>query len=235
VDPKHFYEGLWSIKTKSQNIPSEQRDWFHRYVLDPIFDPRANNRTSVALGLLPSGQRLLDIGCWNGAFLEHVRSTDRYQELYGVDIIPEAVETTRAKGFVAQVVDLNGELLPFPDQHFDAVTILGVIEHVFDPYTVIREIYRVLRPGGALLIDVPNVGSFTNRLRSLFGRLPVTSRDPGWDGGHLHYFTKHALDHFLRSEGFAIVSRKTTGGRPDLRELWISLLAGEFVYLCRRK
>jgi methionine biosynthesis protein MetW len=235
MDPKSFYQGLWSTKTGPQGRPVVQRDWLHRYLLDPVFDPRANTRTSVALALLPGGERLLDIGCWNGAFLEQVRSAGRYRELYGVDIVPAAVEATNAKGFPAQVVDLNGELLPFPDQCFDTVTILGVLEHVFDPYTVIREIYRVLRPGGTMLIDVPNVGSFTNRLRILFGRIPVTSSDPGWDGGHLHYFTKQALDRFLRNERFDIISRKTTGGRPELREWWISLLSGEFVYVCRRR
>jgi methionine biosynthesis protein MetW len=234
VDPKSFYQGLWAIKSKSQGSQTE-RDWLHRYLLDPIFNPFANTRNSIALKALAGGERLLDIGCWNGSFLEQVRDLERYKELCGVDIIPEAVEATRAKGFAAQVVDLNGAFLPFPDEYFDAVTILAVMEHVFDPYAVVREIYRVLRPKGTLIIDVPNVGSFTNRLRILFGRIPITSRDPGWDGGHLHYFTKQALDQFLVTEGFGIIARKATGGRPDLREWWISLLAGEFLYVCQRR
>ncbi|RMG09119.1 MAG: methyltransferase domain-containing protein [Acidobacteria bacterium] len=41
-----------------------------------------------------------------------------------------------------------------------------VLEYIFDPYTVIREIHRVLRPRGKLVIDVPNVASFTNRILS---------------------------------------------------------------------
>jgi len=230
MDPKEFYDDRW----RSDRRPTVRRDWFHRFVLDPIFDPVANPRYEVALSLLQGGQRLLDIGCWNGGFLSRVQQAGLYRELHGVDIVAEGVESARNRGFQAQTVDLNREPLPFPDQHFDGVTILAVLEHIFDPHSTIREIHRVLRPRGELVIDVPNVSSLTNRARILFGRLPVTSLDAGWDGGHLHYFTKHALDQFLRKEGFDVLARKTTGGQSRLRERWISLMGGELIYLCRR-
>lgn len=233
ADPKSFYRQLWRRK-ESAPRPVVARDWLHRFILDPIFDPTVNPRHEVALRLLRGGERLLDIGCWNGYLLERIRDAGLYKDLYGVDIVAEAVEVTRSKRFSAQVVDLNAELLPFPDGYFDGVTMLAVLEHIFDPYAVIKEVHRVMRPGGELVIDVPNVASFTNRLRILFGRLPVTSTDPGWDGGHLHYFTKHALDRFLQDNGFVIIKRKTSGGRPKLREWWISLLGGELIYLCQR-
>ena len=234
MDPRSFYDKLWNAKSQPGYSSTIKRDWFHRLILDPIFDPNANPRHEVALRLLRGGHRLLDIGCWNGYLLERIREAGLYQELYGVDIVPEGIETVRAKGFQAQVVDLNRDPLPFPDEYFDGVTLLAVLEHIFDPYAVIREVHRVLRPGGELVIDVPNVASFTNRIRILLGRLPVTSTDPGWDGGHLHYFTKHALDKFLQNEGFDILARKTTGGHPQWREWWIPLLGGELVYLCQR-
>jgi SAM-dependent methyltransferase len=231
MDPKRFYDDRWR---DDQHRPV-QRDWLHRRVLDPIFDPTANPRPEVALSLLHGGRRLLDIGCWNGGFLARVEQTGLYEELHGVDLVAEGVELARKRGFQAQVADLNHDPLPFPDRHFDGVAILAVLEHLFDPYATIREIQRVLRPGGELVIDVPNVASLTNRARILFGRLPVTSADAGWDGGHLHYFTKHALDRLLQEEGFDVLTRKTTGGRLRLREWWISLLGGEFIYRCRRR
>jgi methionine biosynthesis protein MetW len=235
MDPKSFYDNLWRAKRQADYRPAVRRDWLHRLVLDPIFNPTANPRYEVALSLLRGGQRLLDVGCWNGYLLERVHQARLYEKLYGVDIVLEGVEAVQAKGFQAEVVDLNRERLPFQDEYFDGVTALAVLEHIFDPYAVIREIHRVLRPGGDLVIDVPNVASFTNRIRILFGRLPITSTDPGWDGGHLHYFTKRALDRFLRDEGFDILGRKTSGGHPHLREWWISLLAGELIYLCQRR
>jgi len=235
MDPKSFYDDLWSAKRQADYRLAVRRDWLHRFVLDPVFDPTSNPHHEVTLSLLHGGQRLLDIGCWDGYLLERIRETGLYSDLYGVDIVSEAIRQVLAKGFQAQVVDLNRDPLPFPDEHFDGVTMLAILEHVFDPYVVIREVHRVLRPGGELVIDVPNVASFTNRLRTLFGRLPITSTDAGWDGGHLHYFTKDALDRFLRIEGFEVLTRSTSGGRPRLRERWISLLAGELIYLCRKR
>jgi methionine biosynthesis protein MetW len=232
---RNFYSNLWKTKETAQLNAPAQRDWFHRTILDRIFNPYANPRHQIAVSLLEGGRRLLDIGCWNGHLLELVRDSNKYQELYGIDIIQESVQATQSKGFQSQMVDLNDDLLPFADGFFDGVTILAVLEHVFEPYTVLRDVHRVLRPGGELVIEVPNVASFTNRFRILLGQLPVTSTDPGWDGGHLHYFTKRALDRFLHSEEFTIVARKTTGGHPRLREWWLSLLAGDLIYLCRKR
>jgi methionine biosynthesis protein MetW len=234
MDPKALYTESFESKTSAARAPTAARDPLHRFVLDPIFDPFANPRAEVALSLLAGGERLLDLGCWAGAFLARVERAERYRELVGVDLVAEGIDTACARGFDARVVDLNADPLPFPDAHFDGVVHLAVLEHVFDPYAVIREVHRVLRPGGEFVIAVPNVASLTNRLRILFGRIPVTSSDPGWDGGHLHYFSRHALDHFLAAEGFEVLERRTTGGRATLREWWISLLAGELIYRCRR-
>jgi len=123
MGPKSFYNSLWGIKRQADYRPAVRRDWFHGFVLDPIFDPTANPRHEVALALLHGGQRLLDIGCWDGYLLERIHEAGLYRELYGVDIVPEAIEAVRAKGFQAQVVDLNGEVLPFPNEYFDGITV----------------------------------------------------------------------------------------------------------------
>ena len=235
VNPKNFYKNLWEGKQSGQIVSLQNRDWFHRNFLDRLFNPLENSRHNIALNLLKPGTRLLDIGCWDGRLLELIRQAGLYQELYGIDILSEAIENVRLKGFNAQMVDLNNETLPFPENYFDTITLLAVMEHLFDPYSVIGEIHRVLRPSGTLIIDVPNVASFTNRIRILFGRLPITSGDPGWDGGHLHYFTKYALEQFVQKSGFTVLSRKSTGGQTYLREWWLSLLAGELIFSCSKR
>lgn len=228
-DAKEFYDDLWRKKSgQPRSEFQKKRDWFHRAILDKIIDPSVNSRHQVAGGLLPSGKRLLDIGCWNGDSLVEMGAREKFAEVYGIDISEDAVNAARKKGIEARVVDLNGSPLPFAADFFDCVTFLGVLEHLFDPYAILREIHRTLVPGGTVIIDVPNVASFSNRVRIMFGRTPVTSLDPGWDGGHLHYFTPRDLMRLMEECGFAVTGRGASGGGQWIKRLLFSM-TGEFL------
>ncbi len=104
-----------------------------------------------------TGERLLDVGCGNGAYTTAM--ADGFGEVYGIDLEPHRLEVFRdqvrgdAKFHVAEG---SAEHLEFPDDHFDVVTAIEVIEHVVDLDRALAEIHRVLRPGGAFLITCPN-------------------------------------------------------------------------------
>jgi SAM-dependent methyltransferase len=96
-------------------------------------------------------RRILDLGCGTGTMLAHLR---KFGEVEGVDADEQAVEFCRARGEL-QVRLLDGPELPLPDNAFDLVTALDVLEHIEDDSRALREIRRVLRPGGLLLATVP--------------------------------------------------------------------------------
>ncbi len=83
---------------------------------------------------------------------------------------------------------------------FDAVTLIHIVEHVFDPDFVVSEANQVLKQNGFLLANVPNIAYTKQRIRLLLRKLPITSSpydwsQIGWDGEHLRYFTKkHSVD-----------------------------------------
>ena len=100
---------------------------------------------------VPNG-RMLDVGCGGGTNLRAMQSLG--WEPHGVDFNPVAVQTCRESGLDV----FHGELSQagFPDEAFDLVSAHHVIEHLADPAVLVREAFRILKPGGMLLLRTPN-------------------------------------------------------------------------------
>jgi SAM-dependent methyltransferase len=97
--------------------------------------------------------RILDIGCGNGGMLRYLKSLG-YRNLNGVDISEYGIKRLRAEG-----IDMHfGRLpaVPLPNDDFDVVIASAVLEHVIRRRTFIKEIRRVLKPGGRAFIFVPD-------------------------------------------------------------------------------
>jgi SAM-dependent methyltransferase len=108
---------------------------------------------------LPAGARWLDVGCGNGSYLAQLR--DRYGvQVSGVDFAPAAVAAARSLN-----VDVHeGTVHTLPDSPFDVVSMWWLLEHVSDPHGEIERVAELLKPGGTLLVSVPNVASVSARL-----------------------------------------------------------------------
>jgi SAM-dependent methyltransferase len=100
---------------------------------------------------LPAGARVLDAGCGSGRTLEELQS---YGEVHGIELSPEAAEIAKGRG-IGDVRIGRLEDLPWEDGIFDLVTCLDVIEHTPDDRATLRELRRVTKPGGWLLVTVP--------------------------------------------------------------------------------
>lgn len=137
-----------------------------------------------------SSGKILDIGCAYGFFLKICEKGS--WETWGIDISEHAIwEAKKYCNAKLEVLDVNTEKLPYPDNFFDVVTMFDVIEHVHTPENCIKEIYRVLKPNGLLYMITPN---------AKYRKLDI-NKDPT----HINLFTKERLEKLIISNNFLIV------------------------------
>jgi 2-polyprenyl-3-methyl-5-hydroxy-6-metoxy-1,4-benzoquinol methylase len=108
------------------------------------------------LPYMGNGRRLLDVGCGVGSALLWAR--ERGWDTVGVEMDAEAVEVARSSGL--QVLEGTVESADLANQYFDAISLSQVLEHTFSPTNVLIRCRHLLRPGGVLLVAVPNFASY---------------------------------------------------------------------------
>jgi SAM-dependent methyltransferase len=101
----------------------------------------------------PTGGRILDAGCGNGYGLALLAEAFRPRRLVGFDLMPEQVERARQRGLAAEIEVGDITAIAHPDGEFDAVFVFGILHHVPAWRQGLRELGRVLAPGGALCVE----------------------------------------------------------------------------------
>jgi 2-polyprenyl-3-methyl-5-hydroxy-6-metoxy-1,4-benzoquinol methylase len=158
--------------------------------LQPFEDLIASNSQS---------RRLLDVGCHIGVMVELAQ--ERGWDAWGVEPSKWAAEQARARGL--NVVNSILSEADFAENSFDVVTMWDVVEHLPDPAEEIRQVHRVLKPGGIFAIH-------TIDIESVFARV-MGKRWPWLMEMHLYYFSPRTLGKMLKQNGFEIVRSGAQG------------------------
>jgi len=183
----------------------EQSIWGRGYAsLSPTVLASFRLKESLkALASVPAKATVLEVGAGAGQFIRSVKRIRPDLDCFGSDISKTAIEK-------AKLVDdgvtyaVSGDTLPYADASMDAVLIYDVLEHVTDVQGVLREIYRVLKPGGIFYASVPCEGDWTS--------LWHLCRSLGWKGdltrkyaGHINYFSRKSLRAAYAQAGFTSI------------------------------
>jgi SAM-dependent methyltransferase len=160
------------------------------------------------LGLIerqvPEKGRLFEIGVGAGVFL--AAAARRGWVASGIELSPTAVAFARDRLGV-DVMECSAETMPLDVAPFDVVVMFDVIEHFFDPMTVLRAIRSILRPGGVLVVATPNYRSLSRH--ALGSQWAILSPFE-----HMYYFSEETLRRGLHRAGFTNVqyARRYPGG-----------------------
>lgn len=170
--------GEIEVQEYLSELPGREREFADNYELVERFAPRGC---------------LLDVGCFTGVSLAVAQK--RGWQVAGL----EPSRLGRKTAFERFGLEVWPGILPNPgisSESFDVVTLWDVIEHVPDPEAVVRECWRILKPGGVLGLGTPDIGSLLARLMG--GRWVWLIRI------HFHYFSRKTMSRLLTDSGFTV-------------------------------
>lgn len=151
----------------------------------------------------------LDIGSGAGTLVELIK---KVSPKFSANCIDYTDQLINDKTIPLDVVDLNFDKIPHPDNSFDFVSCTEVVEHLENYRLVIREAYRVTKPNGLAVFTTPNILNLNSRLRyliygfqTLFGPLRVNRAEAFSTGGHITPVSYFYLAHSLLEAGFTEV------------------------------
>jgi SAM-dependent methyltransferase len=182
---------------------------------------------------------ILDVGAGEGYFCkllgDHIRGKYHLEPrsvLRCCDLFPEHF---RYDGIVCDRIDANRPL-PYEDGSIDTIVCIEVIEHIEDPFRLIREMHRILKPGGRLIVTTPNVlnansrfGYVVSGFGSLFGPLPLGFQDPVNLEGHIHPVSFYYLAYMFYLAGFGKI--EVHFDRTKKSAIVYSILLAPFILL----
>lgn len=202
---QEYYETYWtksrsSYSGEGQRYAANFRDWMHENLNGLSFDTK-----------------ILEVGCGDASF---TKCLAKYSSaITAIDIAAQQIErNAKAYPEIKFIQHDVAERFPFGNDSFDVIWCSEVLEHLFDPRFALREMYRVLNPGGRLLVTVPYHGLLKNVLIALFN----------WDehfaptNPHVRFFSRKTLAHLSAIAGFRQIQTRCCGLNRPLRDRFIA-------------
>lgn len=151
----------------------------------------------------PAG-RVLDLGCGAGMVSAAIRERCEVREIWGVEVVPAVAEQARRNPALDRVLcgDISELIDELPAASFSHIVAGDVLEHLVDPWGVLRRLRGRLEPGGKFICSIPNIRNFSFILELLFRRR-FAYRDAGvMDRTHLRFFTRKDIEIMFHEAGF---------------------------------
>lgn len=166
------------------------------------------------------GNRILDLGCGSGAMSAAIRAAGKGDEIWGVEINPQAASRARESGVFKQVLegDLETVLAQLPEKHFTHVIAGDVLEHLVEPWHVCSRLRDCLIDDGEFICSIPNIRNFSFLLALAF-KGSFEYRDHGvLDRTHLRFFARKDVHAMFAGAGYTDI--RISPVRPKNKLSW---------------
>lgn len=185
-----------------KNVPA---DWYESSIKHNLLQRFWHWRRFVNVGKFIGDVKgdMLDIGCCDGYFTNVILEKSQAKSIVGIDVLDHAIAYAQKRYKDNKKLSFQtGEAhaLPFKANQFDHIFCLEALEHVEDPLIVLKEMRRVLKPGGKIHILIPA----ENLLFKVIWALWKLYRGKIWKGSHLHEYENDEVLEYIRKAGFTV-------------------------------
>jgi len=188
-------------------------------------------------------QRVLEVGCGAGQTLEMIKGKNRCAETVGIELFRAAADEARCRVDSVHCLDVEKDPLPENIGKFNLILLLDVLEHLVDPWTVLKKITNnYLEEDGKVIVSLPNAQHFSLVLPLLLGSFRYADRGI-LDKTHLRFFTKSSAAELLESANLNIEKMKPTSldvhlnsGKLNILTFGIfsNFIASQYIYLASK-
>lgn len=152
----------------------------------------------------PTPIKILDVGCSSGHVTAKLATFFPGSQVYGVDSYERAISFGKKQHPEIKFLVADAHKLPFKAKTFDLVSCIETLEHLEDPEKALREIFRVIKPAGKLLIGQDT----DNWLFKVVWFVWTKTRGKVWTDSHIHPLNSEALEKLIKKLGFKIKIKK---------------------------
>lgn len=188
---------------------------------------------AIIANTIPTGARVLDIGCGDGALMAALRETKGI-DARGMEIDPVNVALAVTRGLAVVQGDADTDLADYPDGGFDYAILSQTLQTTRRPDLVLDQLLRI---GQQAFVSFPNFAQWKIRFAHMFGgRMPVTKQLPHrwYDTPNIHHVTIDDFKSFVADRGFTIEGEWYLAGKKVRGSGLANLLAEHAVFLLRR-
>ncbi len=162
-------------------------------------------KTFLKKNRFTGGETICDLGARQGWFTNIFREL-KFKKIIAIDIDKEALQINDANEKYLLNLEQN---LPFNDNIFEYIYAAEVIEHLENRKEFLKEIYRILKPSGKLMITTPNKNSIIAFFDRVIGRFIVNGKWNGHDYSHKHVYSFYEIKDLLIDAGFKIIANES--------------------------
>jgi 2-polyprenyl-3-methyl-5-hydroxy-6-metoxy-1,4-benzoquinol methylase len=162
-----------------------------------------DNHRDEMLKYLPNhAKKILDVGCGTGAFASSLQKSDR--EVWGIEMMKTEAKTASKTMYKVFNSSCEESIEHLPDHYFDAIYFNDVLEHLVDPYKVLKDIKVKLKKDGVVISSIPNVRYHNTFLKVLINKDWKYEKFGVMDITHLRFFTKKSIKRMYEEAGYKV-------------------------------